>query len=150
MSDLAQLQTGASPWLPNSSANQVEMLDYYEIPTSGIFELQGDSYLFVCLMGHLDEAHLWAYARLDPVDVERVSSASEEEIDQFINQILYYSGRDIKIALATDEQGILVAVTINSLKFDGSSDVVAYSLQALRELIKDEERAMSILASNYV
>ena len=41
----------------------LEVLNEYDMPLSGLIEQGGMTFLYVCLLGELEELNIWAYSR---------------------------------------------------------------------------------------
>jgi hypothetical protein len=100
MSDLLLPEQGARPWLPASNATALEILNEYDVPLSGLVEQGGTTYLYTCLFGELEDLNIWAYARLDEAEVERITSLLDDELGAAIDQAL--ADRMLIVAIASD------------------------------------------------
>jgi hypothetical protein len=102
MSDLLLPEQGARPWLPASNVTAIETLNEYNIPLSGLIEQGGTTYLYACLLGELEDVNIWAYARLDEDEKERLTSLVEDELAAAIEAAL--ADRMLVIAMAGDHE----------------------------------------------
>lgn len=101
MSDLLPEQ-GARPWLPASNVTALTVLNEYDIPLSGLIEQDGTTYLYVCLLGELEDLNVWAYAQLDKAESARLGSLVDDELAVAIDEAL--ANRMLIMALADDHE----------------------------------------------
>jgi len=68
MSDLLFPEQGARPWLPARTLRHSQCSNEYNIrwlpDRAG-----GTTYLYVCLLGELEELNIWAYAGLSQAEI---------------------------------------------------------------------------------
>ena len=102
MSDLLLPEQGARPWLPAGNVTALQILNEYNIPLSGLIEQGGTTYLYVCLLGELEDLNIWAYARLDEAEIERLTSLLDDELDAAIDAAL--ADRMLVVAFADDHR----------------------------------------------
>lgn len=100
MSDLLRLQQGARPWLPADNVTPLEILNEYDIPLSGLIEQGGMTFLYVCLLGELEELNIWAYSHLSEAETGRLRSLIEDDLAAAIDEAL--ANRMLVVALAHD------------------------------------------------
>jgi hypothetical protein len=101
VSDLLPEQ-GARPWLPASNVTAVMTLNQYDIPLSGLVEQNGATYLYVCLLGELEELNIWAYAPLGDPEGHRLVTLRDDELAAAIDEAL--ANRMLIVALADDHE----------------------------------------------
>ena len=100
MSDLPLLQQGARPWLPADNVTALEVLNEYDMPLSGLIEQGGMTFLYVCLLGELEELNIWAYSHLSEAEAGRLRSLLEDDLAAAIDEAL--ANRMLVVALAHD------------------------------------------------
>jgi hypothetical protein len=100
MSDLLLPEQGARPWLPASNVTALEILNEYDVPLSGLVEQGGTAYLYACLFGELEDLNIWAYARLNEAEVERLRSLVDDDLGTVIDEAL--ADRMLIVAIASD------------------------------------------------
>ena len=93
MSDLLLLQQGARPWLPADNVTPLEILNEYDIPLSGLIEQGGMTFLYVCLLGELEELNIWAYSHLSEAEVGRLRSLLEDDLAAAIDEALAHDAK---------------------------------------------------------
>ena len=63
MKDVLNLESGARPWAPSEDVTPGEVLDEYDVPTSGLLTGSGKTYLFTNIfLGDSAATGLWAFA----------------------------------------------------------------------------------------
>jgi hypothetical protein len=102
VSDQLLPQQGARPWLPADNVTAVEILNQYNIPLAGLIEQDCVTYLYVCLLGELEELNIWAYALLGDAVIARLRSLVDDEVDAAIRIAL--TNTTLVIALAADHK----------------------------------------------
>ena len=108
MNDHLELRLGARPWQPTDSTRLVAELDYYDMPTAGIFEQDGSPVLFMCVDGHGTQVTVWVYAPLETAEAEALGNVQGgEAIDAEIRRI--FRTHPMVAALAVDCQLRLAA-----------------------------------------
>jgi hypothetical protein len=103
MSDLLQLEPGQKPWKPSSDAELVETFLYNNMPLVGVIRQLGALFLFRCVEGFADETHVWAYARVDEENLDKLRRS--DELWMPLEDLT--AGQRFMVALATDEDGIV-------------------------------------------
>jgi hypothetical protein len=147
MSDLISLRRGARPWAPAFANDEAaEVLDYYDMPLAGILRQHGAYFLFQCLEGQLDTTNLWAYVLLEPWEVEQLRSADEDQLDDAIERTFYKSRRDITVAIATEELGIVLSVVVTAYD-DTRQTLIRSALDKFKRVIDEEVRAVKAVGS---
>jgi hypothetical protein len=101
MSDLLPEQ-GARPWLPASNVTALTILNEYDIPLSGLIEQNGETYLYVCLLGELEELNIWAYSPLGEAEGQRLATLHDDELATAIDEAL--ANRMLIVAIADDHE----------------------------------------------
>src|SRR5580692_2492767 len=99
MSDLLHPDQGARPWLPASNVTVLEVLNEYDVPLSGLVDQGGTTYLYSCLFGEMDDANIWAYGRVDEVEVEQLRSLLDGDLAAAIDTAL--TDRMLIVAIAS-------------------------------------------------
>jgi len=102
MSDLLFPEQGARPWLPAENVTTLTMLNEYNIPLAGLIEQGGTTYLYVCLLGELEELNIWAYAGLSQAEIHRLASLLDDELAAAMDLALV--DRMLVVAFAKDHQ----------------------------------------------
>lgn len=64
MSDALRVEDGMQPWLPATGVRAGEVLDFYNVPRSGLLHLNGLTYFFSCILGDGGPTGVWAYAHV--------------------------------------------------------------------------------------
>lgn len=100
MSDLLLPQHDAPPWMPADNVAPLQVFNEYNIPLAGLIEQDGMTYLYVCLLGELEDANICAYARLSEGEVTWLSSLIEDELATAISETL--ANRVLVVAIASD------------------------------------------------
>lgn len=110
MSRQVAIEQGRQPWLPSRDAEEVLVLHRYDMPLIGVVRQDGDLYLYRCIEGHTDASHLWAYTALQEDELEALSKASPEGLDDAIEAAA--AGRPAVVALAHDGTGITASALV--------------------------------------
>ncbi len=105
MGDLLHLQPGQKPWKPTRDSELVETFLYNNMPLVGVIREGGTSYLVRCVEGFADETHVWAYARVDEENLDKLRRA--DELWMPLEDLT--SGKSLVVAVATDDDGIVAA-----------------------------------------
>ncbi|MDR0346397.1 MAG: hypothetical protein LBI49_25415 [Nocardiopsaceae bacterium] len=100
MSDLLLPEQGARPWLPAGNVSPIETLNEYDIPLAGLIEQGGTNYLFACLLGEMEDANIWAYARVDAPEIAYLRSLVDDQLSAAIDEVL--TNRMLIVAMAGD------------------------------------------------
>jgi hypothetical protein len=103
MSDLLQFAPGQKPWEPSPDAQLVETFLYNNMPIVGVFRQRGALYLFRCVEGFADETHVWAYARVEEENLDKLRRS--DELWMPLDDLT--AGKSFMVAVATDEDGIV-------------------------------------------
>ena len=98
MSDQLRPQQGARPWLPADDVASRLLLNEYNIPLAGLIEQDGVIYLYVCLLGELEDVNLWAYALLDDVEIDRLKSLTGDGLNEAVSRALTHRTLVMSIA----------------------------------------------------
>jgi hypothetical protein len=113
MKDTIRLEAGRRPWEPSSDAKLIETLIYNNMPVLG-FLLQGSIlYIFRCIEGFGDTTHVWVYARIGSDEAEYVRKR-KDRIWYAVDHVGVGSPKTV--ALATDEDGVLLAMDLRPEK----------------------------------
>ena len=110
MSGQVAIEQGRQPWLPSRDAEEVLVLHRYDMPLIGVIRQDGDHYLYRCIEGQTDASHLWAYSALREDELEALSEASPEALDQAVDAAA--SDRPVVVALAHDGTGITASAIV--------------------------------------
>ena len=110
MSRQVAIEQGRHPWLPSRHAEEVLVLHRYDMPLIGVIRQDDDLYLYRCIEGHTDSSHLWAYSALREDELEALSEASPEGLDQAVETAA--AGRPVVLALAHDDTGITASALV--------------------------------------
>lgn len=100
MSDQIHLRIGAEPWRPADSAKIDRVLNHYDIPLAGILRQHRNYFIFECLEGHTKDTNIWAYAKIDRLELKAIRKARGEDLQQLFSHIL--NSRAFTAALAID------------------------------------------------
>lgn len=98
MSDQLRPQQGARPWLPAGDVTSHLLLNEYNIPLAGLIEQDGVIYLYVCLLGELEDVNLWAYALLDDTEINRLASLTGDDLNEAVDRALTHQTLVVGIA----------------------------------------------------
>ena len=141
MSDHLELRLGARPWQPTDSTRLVTELDYYDMPTAGVFDQGGSSVLFTCVDGFGTRVTVWVYAPLEAAEAEELAGMqSREAIDEETKRI--FRSNPSVAALAVDCQLRLAAPMQLRLQDPMLRDV---ALKAVTEQAESEQQALRSL-----
>jgi hypothetical protein len=102
MSDLLLPEQDARPWLPAGNVTALATLNEYDIPLSGLIEQGGTTFLYVCLLGELEELNIWAYSRPSQPELDRLTALVDDDLAAAIDAAL--ADRVLVVALAHDHQ----------------------------------------------
>jgi hypothetical protein len=102
MSDQLRPQQGARPWLPAYDVTSQLLLNEYNIPLAGLIDQDGVTYLYVCLMGELEDVNIWAYALVDDAEICLLTSLTGDDLAAAISGAL--TCRTLVIAIAADHE----------------------------------------------
>lgn len=138
MSDQIALRMGAVPWRPASTAESVIVLDRYDIPLLGVVHQHGSNFLFNFLDGQPQEVNMWGYANIADQELETLRGAAPEEIDDLVDQI--FGTRDITVAIATEETGLLLSAIIRPYKT--RRDLITAAISELARMARAEVNAV--------
>lgn len=64
MAEQIHLGIGAHPWVPSSAAEPIATLNYWNVPTWGVFRQVGALYEYRCFAGAVDEWSAWMYREI--------------------------------------------------------------------------------------
>jgi hypothetical protein len=97
---------GTSPWLLTSDGDTtvVEVLHYHDMPLAGVVRQDGHAIVYQCVVGHLENLHLWHYAVVADDVVDELDNADAEELTERMGEISHLPGA---LALATDRLGVV-------------------------------------------
>jgi hypothetical protein len=96
------VSTGQRPWRPTAAADDVEVWNKFDFPTSGTFRL-GDDMVVFTLITTAGSQSLWAYVPVAAGDQKSVTDArfdSDAEFDAFVATC--FAGREAVFAVAQD------------------------------------------------
>jgi hypothetical protein len=113
MSDSIRLEVGGRPWLPSSDAELTDTLIYNNGPIAGLLRQHGSIYFFRCVEGFGDTVHVWVYAHVSEHEADFLRSM-RIDLWSALEQVSNFS--PITVALATDEDGILLAMDLRPEK----------------------------------
>lgn len=114
MPETIRIERGERPWHPAGDVRLIEELNYNDMPLCGVLEQSGSMYLFLCLAGPLESAHLWGYRTLSAEDLAAIAGADgPERLAQIVDELM--SGGPIIVAVASDEEGILGTTQVRSI-----------------------------------
>jgi hypothetical protein len=102
MSDWLLLEPGARPWLPGGGASERLVLNEYDIPLMGLVDQGGTTFLYMCLLGELEQLNIWAYVRLEQQEANRLASLQGDQVVRAAARCL--SARPVTVALAHDHE----------------------------------------------
>jgi hypothetical protein len=144
VSDHLELRIGARPWQPTDSTQLLTELDYYDMPTAGVFEQGGSPVLFMCVDGFGTRVTVWVYAPLEAAEAEALRTMQgSEAIDEEMKRI--FRRKPSVAALAVDCQLRLAAPMQLRLQGPMLRDA---ALKAVTEQAESEQQALrSLLAT---
>jgi|HubBroStandDraft_2_1064218.scaffolds.fasta_scaffold125581_2 hypothetical protein len=102
MSDQLRPQQGARPWLPAYDVTSRLLLNEYNIPLAGLIDQDDVTYLYVCLMGELEDVNIWAYALVEDAEIGLLTSLTGDDLAAAINGAL--TRRTLVVAIAADHE----------------------------------------------
>lgn len=141
MSDHLELRIGARPWQPTDSTRLVTELDYYDMPTAGVFEQGGSPVLFTCVDGFGTRVTVWVYAPLEIAEAQELAGMQDREaIDEETKRI--FRSKPSVAALAVDCQLRLAAPMQLRLQDPMLRDV---ALKAVTDQAESEQQALRSL-----
>ncbi|WP_193607147.1 hypothetical protein [Nocardioides lijunqiniae] len=133
MSDALKVEDGRAPWDPVAGAEKGEVLDFYNIPRSGLLHANGLTYFFDCILGDGGSSGAWAYAHVD-----------DTEMLNLLNAVGPAEYRAAAAAAITDRWVTVAAVAeykiIESATFDAGSEG---ALGLSERLVKHWDRIMA-------
>jgi hypothetical protein len=136
-----ELQSGATPWQPSHDAELVETLLYNNMPIVGVVHQNDEFYLFRCVEGFADTTHVWAYTPITEAALEFLRK-SKDVLWSSIDQVTDDSR--LTIALATDEDGILLGMDLRKEKGVSILDneaIISFLLRYGNQEVKKGSRA---------
>jgi hypothetical protein len=141
VSDQLELRLGARPWQPTDSTRLVTELDYYDMPTAGIFDQSGSQVLFMCVDGQGTRVTVWVYAPLEVAEAEALAAIRDgETVDAEMKRI--FRAKPLVATLAVDAQLRLAAPMRVQLGASVLRDAV---LEAVTEQADSEQQAVRSL-----
>lgn len=104
MSDVLHVEEGALPWLAAESAVPGEVIDFWNVPRSGLLHQAGHTHYFECILGDgVSDVGIWAYAPVSEDEVRRLLECTgPDELDAFTPSLFAY--RWVTVAMAADDQ----------------------------------------------
>jgi len=141
-------EQGAPPWLPASNVTALTVLNEYDIPLSGLIEQAGATYLFVCVLGEMEDLNIWAYAPLKDGEQARLVSLLDDELAHAIPEVL--ADRMLTVGFAEDDKlagwlqidsGIEGPLALAKRFVDQIGRSLAHTQQNVRELGRLRELA---------
>lgn len=108
MGDAIHVEYGARPWEPTPESYLVEVLDYWDMPTVGFIDQDGNQFLFWCETGINDDVNVWGYVLVDEEEVEYLLGASD--FDSAFADLI--ADRPKVVALHRDSDGIVSVVEV--------------------------------------
>lgn len=104
MSDVIELERAHAPWAPSESADEVVVLDHYDMPLVGLLRQYGAIFVYACAAGEELTTNVWAYAHVDEGEAQRlVDEAGSPDFDELLAGAFH--NRHVVVALA--DQGRL-------------------------------------------
>ena len=102
MRDLLLPEQDSRPWLPAANVTALTTLNEYDIPLSGLIEQGGTTFLYVCLLGELEELNIWAYSRPRQPELDQLTSLVDDDLAAAIDAAL--ADRVLVVAFAHGHQ----------------------------------------------
>jgi hypothetical protein len=96
------VRIGQPPWRPVPTAEDVDVWDKYDFPTSGTYRL-GDKLIVFTLITTAGTRSIWAYVPVPPDEADAVSSArfdTEAQFNAFLEGC--FAGHEVVFAAAED------------------------------------------------
>src|SRR4051812_5883760 len=104
VSDRISLERRHAPWSPPDS-EIVKILNYYDMPWTGIIRQHGVPFLFHCFFGQMERVQLWRYVSLTPDEAERLESLDGDDLQRELATLEKLPG---VVGVAEEEDGLLV------------------------------------------
>ncbi|MGH3441853.1 MAG: hypothetical protein ACRDUY_07395 [Nitriliruptorales bacterium] len=132
MADFIELAVGARPWQPHPDAEVVSQYNYWNMPTLGVVQLHGQTFLFECLLNPEGESHVWRYVHIAESDHETLEAAEDvHRAADDVTQGSYYT-----LAFANDDLGVFAARNVETGWSAKSAEAV------IRTFMKEVDSAM--------
>lgn len=87
------------------------------------------------------EYGLWVYTRLEPSEVTGLRSSVADRLGRSIQQAIFESGRDLTVAVAHVERGILLHGVVRGRPAN-EADLLSAARKELERLLDDQYRAL--------
>lgn len=87
------------------------------------------------------EYGLWVYTRLEPSEVTGLRSSVADRLGRSIQQAIFESGRDLTVAVAHVERGILLHGVVRDRPAN-EADLLSAARKELERLLDDQYRAL--------
>ena len=131
----ALFERGREAWLPCEPASNLKVLHVTDVPTVGVFNAEGTSFLFRCLSGHLERASLWAYRALDSSEASRVSAISFHDVEELAIWLdARFTSVGVWFATAVDDE-----IDCWSEPIDVSDDLLTQAVGFLENMARAHE-----------
>lgn len=104
MSDVIELERARAPWAPSESADEVVVLDRYDMPLVGLLRQHGAIFVYACAAGEELATNVWAYAHVAEDEAQLlVDESGSPDFDELLSGAFH--NRHVVVALA--DQGRL-------------------------------------------
>lgn len=143
------VSSGQRPWQPSAAAEDVDVWDKFDFPTSGTYRLGPDLVLFR-LITAAGARSLWAYVPVPRNEAAKVAAArfySDQEFDHFVSDL--FAGREAVFAAAQDfvidgkSDGVRIDMGLHALLEAAAQWYITTRFPALRVETSDAEDLLS-------
>lgn len=156
------VRAGSRPWLPNSTATNLDVWHENDVPAVGLFETGGEKVLFTAVGGVDSSLTVWAYLPLTAAEFFELDDACFDSVADLMREVEgRFSGRKFILSLAReytiDFWTVLTspADSVYAASTDFLKDTVAALKAEVRAATKASEplpdvRVERLLSSEYV
>lgn len=134
------VRTGSRPWLPNSTATNLDVWHEDDVPAVGIFDLGTEKVLFTAVGGVDSDLTVWAYLPLTAAEFFELDDKCFDSVPELVSEVEErFAGRTFILALAKD-----YSIDYWSVLSEPADSIYAAATTFLRDMVaalKAEMRA---------
>lgn len=98
------VERGRAPWNPTSEAQNTRVLDSFNGPIVGTYEVDGTTAVYECISGHNEIASVWVYLLLSDDQAKYLESDAIDSLDSLHDWLdTQYRGRCVAFAYARND-----------------------------------------------